>query len=403
MADNLNAMSKFRYKIEMTYLDLVGKRTYDILNESIKSVIIDHNYDNNCMPILFVNMNLDKSLIDNMILNMNNNLITLALYKYDELSNEEIEIECFRKKFIYFLPDDINKNDSIDYNEANTEQHSENTFKAVTVGMICLDHINNNKRSLEIAVSNCSMYDCVKYCISHIDNVLIEPFFYNDTFDQLIMPSVDSVNKALQFLNNYRVFYQTPYRYYLDFNEAYIISSNGMYVKRKGDKYGTIVFKIKDILNNEANDPGIITNNINKTYEINVNSLDTFVYDNTIINKSKNKIKGITSTGSSLKSLKNTSTNSAEKIQNIRVNNDNSNMIENIEAQNNTSNAYINIQKTGLDTALFTINKRYSISNIDKYQSLDGYYLLSRKREIYMREDSTFNMSMVLNFRKIYN
>lgn len=399
--DRYNSMSKYRYKIEMIYLDIVNNSSYEILNECIKSVIIDSNYDINCMPTLFVNMNLDKSLIDNMIINMNTNLFTLAIYKYDELSNEELEVEYFRKKFIYFLPDDVNKNNSIDYNNANIEQHSENTYKPITIGLICLDHINNNKKSLEINASNCAMYDCVKYCVSHMDNLLIEPFFYNDTFNQLIMPAMDSVNKALQFLNNYRVFYQTPYRYFQNFNETYIISSNGMHIKRKGEKYGTIVFKIKDILNSEANDPGIIINNIDKTYEVNVNYLDTDVYDNTIVNKSKNKIKGITSSGADLKSLKNTSINSNEKINNIRLNNDNSNMLENLEAYANSSNAYINIIKTGLDTDLFTINKRYSIRNIDKYQHLNGYYLLSRKREIYMREDNTFNMSMVLNFRKI--
>lgn len=331
MATNSNSISKYKYKIEMVYLDLVGNRTYNILTESIKSIIIDHNYDNNCMPVLFANLSLDKALIDNMILNANDNLITMVIYKYDELSNESIEIEYFRKKFLYFLPDDVNKNNDIDYNENTMNQNRENTFKAVTIGLMCLDHINNNKKSLEITATNCKMYDCVKYCVGHINNLIIEPLFYNDTFQQLIMPAMDSVNKSLEFLNNYRVFYQSPYRYYLDFNEAYIISSNGAYIKRKGEKYGSIVFKIKDILDSEANDPGIITNNINKTYEVTVNYLDTSVYDNTIVNKSKNKIKGITSSGYNIKELKNTSNNSSEKIKNIRINNDNSNMIENIE------------------------------------------------------------------------
>ena len=59
------------------------------------------------MPIIYIDMVLDKKILDDMILNCNTNLIMLALFKYDDLTNEKQEIECFRKKFTYFLPNKI--------------------------------------------------------------------------------------------------------------------------------------------------------------------------------------------------------------------------------------------------------------------------------------------------------
>ena len=64
---------QYKYKVEMTYIDSVKNRNTKIRTECIKSLIIDHNYDVNCMPILFATMDLDKALVDNMIINIINN------------------------------------------------------------------------------------------------------------------------------------------------------------------------------------------------------------------------------------------------------------------------------------------------------------------------------------------
>lgn len=399
MAENTN-VSSWRYKIEMIYLDLKKGTSTDIKTEAIKSIIIDHNFDRNCMPIMYANLSLDRALVDNMILNIDNNLITVVLYKYDELMDHELDIECFRKRFTYFLPDDVNKNNDIDYTEDNIDQHLGDTYRNISLGLLCVDHINNNKRSVEANVKDTSKYDLVKYITSGFDNILIERFNYNELFDQFVMPPKDSINKALQFLNNYKVFYKTQYRYYQDFNCAYIISSGGFAVPRKDEKYTSVLFDIRELLENDANDPGVITNRTSGSYRIAVNSVDTAIYDNSISNKSKNMVRGITSNGNTLKELSGNATYSDAKIKNIRLNNDNEHMMENIKADYNSSNVYINISKNNLDSSTITMNKRYSINHIERYIDYNGDYILGRKRELYLREDDTFVMNMVLNLRR---
>ena len=394
------SLSSWRYKIELTYLDLKRGKSIEIKNECLKYLVVDHNYKDNCMPIIYATIALDKALLDDMILNINNNLITVAVYKYDELMDHVLDIECFRKKFTYFLPDDINKTEQIDYNDEFKEQNLGDTYRQISLGLLCIDHVNNNKRSMELNIKNTTINSAVRHLTSHFNDIVIEPFTYNETIDQLIMPPMDSVNKALEYLNNYKVFYNTPYRYYQDFNCAYILSSGGYAVPRKDDKYNSVLFDIKEILDPEANDIGMITNKTKHNYRITVNSLDTTVYDNTISNKSKNMIRGISSSGTSLKALNNNAIYSDIKINNIRLNNDNIHMIENIESQNNSSIIFINLYKADLDTNAITINKRYSIYNIEKYYEYNGDYILNRKREMYVREDDTFKMNMILNLRK---
>jgi hypothetical protein len=353
------------------------------------------------MPLVYLNLNIDKKLIDHMIKNCDTNLFALAIYKYDDLTDSKENIECFCKKFTYFLPNDVNQNDSIDYNEKTNEENMENTYKAVSIGLLCIDHVNLNKKSIEINAKNTSMNDMVKYIMKDFYPLVLETFSNNKNFSQLILPVKDSVRKALKALNDYWVFYDTPYRYYQDFNCTYVISSSGKSIDNKIDKYGSVVVQIKDILDSEANDIGFIDNKSSKAYEIPVSYADTQVFDNTIANKSKSSIKAVTSSGTTTSKLNNTASYSKEKTVSTRLNNDNDNMIKNIEADSNNSNFFLYFSKNDLDTNIFTINKKISVNHIDAYKEFNGTYLLSRKREVYSREDESFIMTSMINLHMI--
>lgn len=400
MADKKNT-SRFKYKIELSYVDTLKNRVKEISYESIKSLIIDHDYEKNNMPVLYCVISLDKALIDDMILNIDTSLITLTLYKYDDYANSALEIVCFREQFTYFLPGDINTNDEIDYNRGNEEEMQDSTLRRISIGLLCVNHINANKKSFNTTMKNTTMYDAVKYCTGHIKNILIEPFVYNNTFDQLIIPPIDSVSKTLRFLNDYKVFYPTPYRYYLDFNIAYLISSSGRAVLSKDDKYGSVVVSIQKILNDDSNDPGIITNISKGSYEVIVSYLNTTVSNNSIIGKSKTEIKGITSSGSVTKSLNFNSSYTSDKTSNIRINNDNEKMIDNLAFDMKTKKVSISINKNDLDTNMFTINRRITVHHIEKYQMYDGTYLMNRKKEVFLREGDSFVMTALIELKKI--
>ena len=400
-ANNIKTLTSYKYTVSLQYLNIRQKLSTTIKNECVKSVIIDHNYDKNCMPVIYINLRLDKALVDDMIKNQNQNLIILSISKFDNNTELKLEVECFRKKCIYFLTDDVNKMDPIDYNDETEASMKGDTFTKITLGLLVLEHVNANKTICELTTKNATNYDIVKFITSHMKNLIIEPFSYNDDFEQFVLPPKESVNKALRFLNDQRVFYSTPYRYYQDFNHTYIISSSGREIKRKDETYSAVVVNIRDVDDVGANDTGVVINRSDQTYEVYVSYANAQVYDNTLINKSKNKVRGITSSGSSDISLLNTSSYSTDKYSVERLNNDNEHMIENLEAKANSENFIVYFSKNDLDTDLFTINKRISIHNIQRYQEFNGNYLLYRKREIYLREDETFVLNSMINLRRI--
>ena len=398
---DIRSQTEYMYTISLRYVQVKKNKYVDIKNECLKSMIIDHNYEINNMPILYANLKLDKSLVDDMIKNQNDNTMVITLNKYDNSSDIKSEINVFNMKFIYFLPDNVNRMDPVDYNNETNETMKGDTYTELTLGLIALEHVNNNKKACEMTAKDISMYSIVKYITSHMNNLIIEPFSYNDKFDQFILKPQNSVSKALNYLNQQKVFYSTPYRYYEDFGCTYIISSSGKAISRKNELYSSIVLSVQDITSKYANNTGVITNRTTGTYEVYVNYANTQVYDNTIANKSKNKIRGITSSGASDLTLSNSASYSKNKMNYVRLDNDNEHMIDNIEADNNTKNFLVYFSKNDLDTDLFSINKRISIHNIDRYQEFNGNYLLYRKREMYLREDQNFKLTTMINMRRI--
>ena len=398
MADNVR-VAKYQYKCEMIYINTAKNQSLKIDTLSIKSIKIDHNYRKNHMPVLLVTVSLDKKIIDNMISNKNDNLFSLTVWKYNTLSNDPLDILYFRNKFTYFLPKKLNPNDSIDY--AADDQSKEQNFQTITMGLMCIDHINNNKISSSMTVSG-TKYDYVKYITSHMNDILIEPFNYNETLDEFIMPSIDSISEILKYINDYRVFYKTPYRYYLDFDSAYIISTSGKSIIKNNEVYDNVTIDIKEIIQLESNEEGIVINKSKGNHTVVVSYVDTEVYGNTITNKSKSELKGVSSTGSVKKSLKSKSSISTNKTQSIRIKDGNDHMLENIESMDNSSNVFIAINKEYIDPSVFTINKRYNINNIDKYRDYNGSYILTRKIEEYKRsENDVYKINLMLYFTKL--
>lgn len=403
----IKTLMSYRYKISLQYLDTKKNISISFKNECVKYMIIDHNFDIYsipgskkvpCMPIIYLSIVADRSMLDDMIKNQNTNLMILALSKYDKNSEQIFESECWRKKCIYFLPDNVNIMDPIDYNDETNDLMRGDTYQSVTLGLIVLEHDNNNRILCEMKANNVSIYDMVRNITSHFNNLIMEPFLYNDVFPQFILPPHDSVRSALEFLNSQRVFYSTPYRFYQDFNYTYLISSSGKAIKRPDERYSSVVINIRDVDDVSANDTGIIVNRDTGTYEVYVSYANTQVFDNSITNKIRTAFKGISSLDDS-QSI--SSSVYGERYQSIRLNNDNTHLLETVQADENMNRFLFYFSKNDLDTDVFSINKRISIHNIQRYQEYNGNYVMHRKREIYLREDDSFVMSSMINLKRL--
>lgn len=396
-------MDKYKYSIDLRYIKQKERISQEIKPEHIRSIIIDRDYKANNLPIMFMNITLDKKLIDDMIKNYDKNTMVLTIYKYIYRENKLVtKTRYIHAEMTYFIPDDLNYRSSLDYDEKENQERDDIT-KNITIGLMGNDSINNNKRTINGTLKNTTMINAVHYCTSHL-NMVIERFTYNETIPELLIPPQSTVSSAIKYLNNIKVFYNTPYRFFIDFDCGYLLSSAGTMVPKKGDSINSILIIIRDPLHPQAMEEGMITNYNTKNYQIDISAADSQVYQNRVTEKLYTSLSGISEQGQTKSQALsiNQSKYSNDKTEIIRTPSSNPNLLKNVTAGTNQTSSHVTLNKVDVDASVFTPNKRYIIRNYDGHKDRDGDFILTRKREIYFFEtDSRFTGSVMLEFDQV--
>ena len=371
--------------------------------------------------------------MDDMIRSQNEAYFTLKISAVNQNSLFGSSTDALNIRCTYFINDDVNKTDPVDYTSATgIETMQGNTFALVMAGLVCIDHVKNNKRNCAMTLRKIKSMDIVRRLTEHFGNLIIEDFEYNDTYEQIVIPSkeADSVSKTLAFLNNKRVFYSTPYRFYQDFNATYLLSSSGNTVGGSssgggrtgllgagsmgslfGGGNGDLNIQVSDIDDATTAISGMIMNLLSGLLGlggssgggmgIGLNYGFVKVIDATIANKRKSKLRATSSDGTIDQELAVPSSILTNAPKTTRMNNDNEHMKDNIKAVEDSSNYFLSFTKPDLDTTAFVINKAITINNTQRYQELNGRYLLYRKRETYVRDADTFILTTMIDLRRI--
>ena len=90
-----------------------------------------------------------------------------------------------------------------------------------------------------------------------------------------------------------------------------------------------------------------------------------------------------------------------ERYKTSRLSNTNLDSLENLKYKVDLNSTIVNIVKEQLESDVFTINKQYFIKNkTDNTNIPSGRYLLSTKKEIYVKDAESFNMTSIFSFKK---
>lgn len=394
----------YKYTASMKFI-LDGEVTdIDVFN--IKTIAIDFDYDSKNMPMTFVTLGLYKSVINKMILNQDRGIILLNIKRCIVSSDmPSLYTDYINDKFIYFITGDIDETMGVEISEDNP--NDTNDVDTTTLGLLSIDHVNKNKKPIN-GVFDGKLSSIMYHVTSHLP-ILIEPPMKNIMMNELIIPPINSVSKTLQYINSINVFYMTPYRFFIDFDISYLISSSGRSIRSRGENIGSIMIVLHhEEYKPEAKVQGMSVNEDKSMYIMDVDSKDCELADNHISEKSYSKIFATNTSGDKINaSLSNRSEKSSikAKTRSIRVMNDNNDIVENMVSYLDTSAIQLLIQKVDVDSSKFTINKEYIIKADDAYNTdtYNGKYILVRKRELYVREDDNFTMNVMLLFRKVSN
>lgn len=418
MALNVNRIEKeyyssdtniYKYSASLKYV--LGEKIINIDQMNIKSIAIDSDYKKMKMPMVMLTASVHKDYVDLMEENQNKSIFILSIKRAVANSDmPDLYLDFIEDKFIYF----ISRSDEV------VKEHSENSgasedadfvddpgrediFEIVSLGLLSLDHVNKNKKMMNGIVSG-NLSSIMYYATSHLP-ILIEPPKNNVSFENQVIPPLNSVAKTLEYLNSLAVFYDTKYRFFIDFDCSYLISSSGKHIAKKGETIGTVLITLRNSEDPGSKIQGMVIDKENSMYKIDVDDSDCEISDNHISGKSFSKVIATgTSGNASTKEVADLSESELiAKTKTVRIYNDNTGLLDNMVSSINSSSVQLMIQKADIDSSIITINKEYIFKANDVYdkEKYNGRYLLTRKRELYIKVDESFTMDTMLIFEKI--
>lgn len=393
---------QYNYKIVLKYINSTNIEV-EIDSTQIQYILIDKDFENINMPVITIFGSIEKNILNDMIRHSNDNLVTLGIYKYDNTNqNDNITEKYFNDKFIYMLNEDLSRTDKLDNPQGIDSKTGNRQYREVTIFLIQQNAINNNRQTINGVYHNASMNSLILQSTNYLGNMLLEPIKYDTRFDQVIIPPIDSISNYIRYLNdNLGVFYDSPYRFFIDFDTTYLVSSSGNAIRARNQYIYTIVIDIREIDSNISEEPGAYVDLKSGKYTIGIDASKVEYVKNNVTNKIVNKVTVINSKGDvfeqDIEDNKAKVTSTINQIMNIS--NNDQNVINNISYSVESANVTITIVKNDLDASLFTLNKEYII-NDPVHDSYAGHYILLQVKQLFIKQNENFIMSTVLKFKK---
>lgn len=283
------AQLKYEYTFDLKYKNKSDGKITQIDQNNIKSLTIYKEYDKYNMPICTMNLVLDKNLADDIITKMEENTFILTAYKIQADNESAVNELYFTEEFSYLTDDDTNKGKSLDYMKTDDKEETrEDVYRYLKIGLISKSLVDSNLHPNNATIYNSSMQDIVVDLLNIGVPLLVEPFTETETVSQLIIPPKESISKTLDYLNTVRVFYNTGYRFFMDFENIYLVSKAGKATLRTLDKYETVKFNLAELGSNESLLEGFKDDGESKSYIIDVPTTDIKYGKDNVLNKELN-------------------------------------------------------------------------------------------------------------------
>ena len=387
--------TQYRYDIEARYL-YQGAEII-IAKENIKTLMIDYEYESKNMPILLLKCSIDKNVIDDMIENNKTKYITLKVTKYIKDNSIKVNENYIYYQFSYFLDSNtINSRKDLDYK--NDTKNSEDILKQISIGLMLQEVIDSNKKIINGIHNNQTLLE-ILLCYLTDRKILIENIDDDTIYNNVIIPPMNTITSFVKYMNDQYNFYGLGYRLFYDFDKTYLLSEKGTGVQSIDEKYNSVIFTVNSTSSKDAKNLGLSIDKTNNCYTIDLDTTDIEIYENNAVTKTYGSIIGIDTEGNITKEELNLEGSNSDNIRIERTNN--LSHIKALKSKIEDNRITVNITKTELDTTIFTINKEYYIKNYNKQNNQIGKFILTNKREVYIRDSDSFILTLLLTFKKL--
>ena len=392
-------VTTYIYDCELFFNSVDGTST-EILKDTIKYIIVEHDYRKAIMPVMYMKVRLIPSVYNKMVPEQGKSKLYLKLYR----TRRKGSTSATAKKVIYDEFDYFMTDDPGGYKKLDTIGEEKGTaYKECFIGIIKLDLQKQNQRSFESVYKDTNMVSLVQNATSHM-KMVIQPFVNNDYFHYFVCPPINTVGQFIAYLNSKKSFYNGSYTYYMDFDKTYLRSNDGSYIDIKDGDYKYVAFDIRDLTSHQALTTGMVEDPNQDAYIIYVAARDAQITVDRITSSLVGTVQAVdTKDGDTLQTanvntIYNTNIGTAgANLTHVSIDpNAASNMSTRIEESSNT----MIITKIDMDSRIFTPNKQYLLCNYEDNPKYCGIYYMINKREIYLRNGTQMTCQMTITFKK---
>ena len=376
-------------KVTLSYSYYAGTMRIDPLK--IGYIMVEYDYENNVMPVIYLSLLVTDAEYNIINDNRDSGRFNLNIRKYAMNSNTTLEKVVINDSFTYIpstssanLMEDMNKNSTMG-----------SQYRRILVGLISSELTNRLRKSFNGVYKNISQATLVAMALEGLDPV-IEQLAYDEEYKSLIIPPLSTRYQLLNYVFEKDPYYDTNFRFFMDFDRSYLLSKKGIAVPCGDGKPDDIIIDIVSILSNEAMYEGMAV--VNNSYYLYINPTDAALISDEGQEKMVNNVTIVDEDRGTnivdLDYLKQSSISS----KNITVRSENANLIKN---ELELGKSIVEVVKKHADGSSITPNKRFTVKNFQSNSAFNGQYLLSYKREFYKPQIVDFDLSVNLGLKKI--
>lgn len=383
-------MNASTYAHSVTISFLLHNQVTEINPNHIKYIIIESNYEQIFMPVIYISMSINRDTYSKIVNNEKEGKIYLKIDKYNEYSQNKLYKKYLEGQFTY-----LTSNNNPNYAEDLSSSGSgSDIYVTINLALMSMDILNKEKRSFNGIYKDIDQGTLILKAFEDLETV-ISPLKFNPHYKNIMIPPLSSIHKYLYYLYDMCPFYDTNYMFFMDFNRTYLLDYSGDYCPSRDGQKHTVILDINSVLSEKAYYEGM--EETDEEYHIYINPSYSTIGLNKHSDKIINQLVFIDDEGDIQKVDINVNASPDSAVKQSFIRGEHAKLYMNVM---NSSAEGVEVMKEGMDSSILTPNKMYMVNNT-KDHSCDGKYCLINKREVIRNMSGTFRNSISLGLRKV--
>lgn len=384
----------YRARAELTFDYNENKKENRIVidKQFIHFIAITDDYMNNVLPVIYVSISAEDSLYKKIHNYKESAKFILTMYKYIYNAKNKVPKKIFTKSFAY-IPSTTEANPWESLNEA---AEGRDSYRKITLGLVSDTMTDQLRKEFNGVYKKTDQSSLITLALEGLKTPIIEKIDTNKKYDQIIIPPLNTRYQLLKFLFTDNPFYDTGFRFYMDFNKTYLLSNKGRKISG-GDGYpDEILFNIVNLIDPTVAEEGMSITDENYTMNLIPTAIE--MLENNAMSKTTNKLVAVDEDGDVSDLDLDLGDDSDVKPKTIYSRTIASDAVKNEIEMNRMT---ITVNKLNVDPTVLTPNKLITVKNYADNSNFNGTYMLCNKQQIFMNTNGEFTIQLFATLRKV--